>query len=179
MDRVVKGGPWTFDKHLLLMKKLDTEEDPTEVELNKTDFWVHIFDEPVGLQSEKVLRDVGNFIRIFVESDSKNRDGNSWSYLRIRVSLDVQKPIKRKMKIKKVGGEWSWLNFKYERLPMFCFYCGVIGHADSFCEKLFDNPGKVLETPYGSWLRATTRALGSNTGKRWLCHTTDSSSGGV
>ena len=29
MDRVVKGGPWTFDRNLLLMKKLDAEEDPT------------------------------------------------------------------------------------------------------------------------------------------------------
>ncbi|KAM7487244.1 hypothetical protein LguiB_024728 [Lonicera macranthoides] len=44
-------------------------------------------------------------------------------YLRIRVTIDVSKSLKRNMKIKKVNQKESWINFKYERLPNFCLFC--------------------------------------------------------
>ena len=58
---------------------------------------------PIGLQSKRVLRDVGNFIGVFVESDPKNLDGNWKTYMRIRVALDIRKPVERKMKKKESG----------------------------------------------------------------------------
>ena len=50
MERVIKGGPWTFDRHLLLMKPLSVGEEPSTVELNHTELWVQIYDMPIGLQ---------------------------------------------------------------------------------------------------------------------------------
>ena len=58
------------------MKPLTAAHEPTTVELNHTELWVQVFDLPIGLQSERVLRDVGNFIGVFVKSDPKNLDGN-------------------------------------------------------------------------------------------------------
>ena len=69
MERVVKGESWTFDKHLLLTKFISADEDPMEDELKQTELWVQIFDFLVGLQSKRVLGDVGNFIGEFVELD--------------------------------------------------------------------------------------------------------------
>ena len=51
-------------------------------------------------------------------------------FLRIRVNMDVHKPLKRRMKIKKSGGEWLWVHFRYELLNLFCFICGCLGHTD-------------------------------------------------
>lgn len=74
----------------------------------------------------------------YVASDPNNFGG--WrTYMRLRITMDIRKPLKRRMKIKKAGGEWVWLNFKYEQLPTFCFFCGIIGHSEKLCEKLFDN----------------------------------------
>ena len=39
--------------------------------------------------------------------------------------------------MKKPGSDWFTTNFKYERLPSFCFICGLIGHIDKLCEKVF------------------------------------------
>ena len=55
-------GLWTFDRLLFLPKVLVAGEDPMAVELKNTDMWVQIFDLPIGLQSDRVLRDVGNFM---------------------------------------------------------------------------------------------------------------------
>ena len=53
---------------------------------------------------------------------------------------------------------------------------GVIGHADTFCEKRFDNYPKGMEMPYGIWLRATTRNSSSLSGNKWLWQSADGSS---
>ena len=98
MERVIKGGPWTFDQHLLVMKSLSVEDEPTVVELNHTELWVQVYNMSIGLQSKHVPRYVGNFIEGFVKSDLRNLDRNWKAYMCIRVVLDIRKPMKRKMK---------------------------------------------------------------------------------
>lgn len=63
-----------------------------------------------------------------------------WREFMIRVKIDITKPLKRRMKLRKAGGEWIWITFKYENVPMFCFICGIIGHSEKFCNTLFDTP---------------------------------------
>lgn len=57
----------------------------------------------------------------------------------------------------KLNQEAHWVDFKYEQLPSFCFYCGLIGHQERLCDtKLFDsNTNNICEDQYGSWLRTS------------------------
>ena len=82
--------------------------------------------------------------------------------------MDVRLPIKRKMKIRKTGGEWIWVTFKYERIPNFYFFCGIIGHIDKICEKLYDFQGEDPEFIWGDWLKASFRRSNTTDGERWL-----------
>lgn len=49
-----------------------------------------------------------------------------------------------------------WVDFKYENLAMFCFYCGKVGHSESSCydRKSDANHSSLIENPYGDCLRA-------------------------
>ena len=132
---------------------MEDEEEASKVEPSQMELWVQVLDLPPRLQSEQVLREVGDYVGTFVTTDEKNLDGNWKDFMRIRVALDIYKPVKRRMKIKKAGGDWRWIHFRYERLPTFCFYCGLIGHAESFCEKRFENHKEGIEMPNGVWLR--------------------------
>lgn len=82
--------------------------------------------------------------------------------------MNVLQPLTRRMKIKREGGNWSWLNFKYERLSSFCFVCGILGHSERDCNVVYENPGVEIERAYGTWLRAPGRNTKNTTGSRWL-----------
>lgn len=63
--------------------------------------------------------------------------------------MSVVKPLKRNMKIKRDGGNWSWINFNYERLSTFCFVCGLLGHSERDCPVVYANPKKEFDRDYG------------------------------
>lgn len=97
--------------------------------------------------------------------------------------MKVEKPLKRRMKIKREGAEGSWINFKYERLSTFCFVCGKLGHSERDCSVVYANPDKMVARAYGLWLRAPTKNASMNVGSRWLRNNNDGnktwSSGGT
>ncbi|KAL6996908.1 hypothetical protein U1Q18_007033 [Sarracenia purpurea var. burkii] len=48
-----------------------------------------------------------------------------------------------------------WASFRYEKLPLFCYCCGRIGHGDKDCDgKFCEGGGRNLDNPqYGPWMR--------------------------
>lgn len=88
--------------------------------------------------------------------------------MRIRVSIPLDIPIKRRMKLRKSEKEWCWVNFKYEAIPTFCFICGMIGHGERFCDRIFETPLESIEKPYEAWLRAEPRRKTHTMGAKWL-----------
>ncbi|KAK4387744.1 hypothetical protein Sango_2381000 [Sesamum angolense] len=98
---------------------------------------------------------IGNKLGKFKEVDLDS-NGEVWgSSVRIQVSVDITKPLKRALKIRKLGDE-HLVTFTYERLPNFCYLSGVLGHLSRQCEvqlqEAFCDPGE--HAPYGDWLRA-------------------------
>ena len=90
------------------------------------------------------------------------------NYMCIRVSMDVRKPLKRRMKLKKAGGDWILVDFKYERLNIFCLTCGLLGHTARQCPKLYNCPKGEIVPVYGHWLKVPTRRNVINSGERSL-----------
>lgn len=169
MQKVMDGGPWTFEQNLLVYHTIKENEDPHTVRLNTMDIWVQVYDLPQGFVSENVLRNIENYVGVFVKSDPANVNGGWRLFSRIRVKMELDKPLKRRMKLKRDGGEWFWINFKYERISSFCFVCGLLGHQERDCSIVYANPDKEITRAYGVWLRAPTRnAKTMNIGAKWL-----------
>ncbi|KAK6137382.1 hypothetical protein DH2020_028854 [Rehmannia glutinosa] len=102
VSRVQANGPWTFDNLLLITRRLNVGEQPTKVDLFHSELWVQVYDMPLGFMSERIGRDIGNYIGAYLESDQHNFDGVWKQYMRIRVAFDVRSPLKRRMKLKKL-----------------------------------------------------------------------------
>ena len=140
LKRVLAGGPWTYDNHLLILHWIQPGECPNQIPLNSIDIWVQIFYLPSGYMSELVGKQLGNYIGFFLEYDPSNNGGNIKDYMRLRVSMDVQLPLKRGKRLRTPKRDGFFVSFKYERLDLFCFICGCLGHSDRFCPKLFTIP---------------------------------------
>jgi hypothetical protein len=167
VQHILKQGPWAFDGHTLVLNTLSDDEDPREVSLFKVPFWIQVHNLPSGYMSEKVGKQVADYIGDFLEYDEKN-DNLSWGkYMRIRVLVDVREPLKKAKKIKKQGGDSCMVQFKYERLGTFCYVCGLLGHSESRCPKLFDHPELEIKRAWSPELRAESgRRQGRES--RWI-----------
>lgn len=85
------------------MAQLKEGQNPRCVHLNELDLWVQIHDLQVGFVLEKVVKPVGNYIGKYVDSCSSNYMGVWREYMRVRVTINLSKPLKRCMKIRQTG----------------------------------------------------------------------------
>jgi hypothetical protein len=76
--------------------------------------------------------------------------------MHIHVKLDITKPLCRGRKTRLKKGCETWISFKYERLPNFCYWCSHVTHSNKDCPYWLRNK-EVLpqeEQQIGPWLRA-------------------------
>ena len=127
-ERVLFQQPWSFNKALMVIREFDGKYTADSIELSWCPFWVQIHGIPLGMMNENVARAIGSFIRQILVID-KGGDKVVWGhYLRVRILINVMKPLKRGTKVKSSGGEQVLVAFKYERLPDICFVCGRLDH---------------------------------------------------
>lgn len=165
---MIDGSPWTFGRIQLIFERLKEGENPRTLAINKLDICVQFHDMETGFMSQRVVKDIGDYVGKFVESDTNNFVGVWREYLRVRVTISLDVPLKRRMKLRKNADTWCWVNFKYEGIPTFCFICRMVGHSDKFCAKLFDTPLDKIEKPYGSWMHADPPRRNHTIGSKWL-----------
>jgi hypothetical protein len=158
-DKVLNTGPWSFDRNLLILNRVSGEEQPADLEMNKVSFWVRVYKLPLKIRSDSMAKKLGNIIGQYEETDSNERN-RTGRFLRLKVSIDLRKPLKRGTVIRYQDRSLK-VYFKYERLPTFCFVCGRIGHQLKECEEAADleeagyEELEEKELGFGPWLRAS------------------------
>lgn len=130
MQWVVKGGPWSFDNAMMVLETVPATEDPVKVPLWYINIWIQLYDLLMNFMTGAVGKQLGNFFGEFLEYDVKNNTSIWREYMRLRIRLDIRKPLKRKKKIVKKDGSEITVSCKYERLGEFCFLCGLVSHTD-------------------------------------------------
>ena len=89
-----------------------------------------------------------------MEVDAPNFDMNWGKCLRVRVMINVTKKLIRGKKITIEGGESRWVQLKFERLPNFCYWCGLLSHSLRECPlSIVNNQMGEESFQYGAWLR--------------------------
>jgi hypothetical protein len=155
--RVMEGRPWTFDGDLVSLADFDGMTPPTALEFEKAAFWVRMYDLPLACMSREMGMRIGSSVGE-VEEVEVDEDGVGWGeYLRVRIVLDLSKPISRG-RILHVRDKQYWITFKYEKLPRFCFKCGTIRHGSKGCiaPSGQKRQGQNDDAQFGPWLRVTT-----------------------
>ncbi|KAL2941274.1 Cellular nucleic acid-binding protein-like protein [Bienertia sinuspersici] len=68
--------------------------------------------------------------------------------MRLKVTIKIDKPLRRGLKIAMNQNSSKWVDIKYERLGDFCYYLGRLGHVDRDCNVMQVAQDEVKEVVY-------------------------------
>ena len=102
--------------------------------------------------TEDFGREIGSKIGKVLEVDKRAIQVDQAKFLRLRVEMQLDKPLRRGGGyVKNDEDERIWVDFRYERLPIFCYICGILGHDEKHC--LVSPVEHSSGRQYGEWLK--------------------------
>nr|POE96858.1 hypothetical protein CFP56_49609 [Quercus suber] len=102
--------------------------------------------------TKEIEKDIGSKIGRVLEVDKRAMQANQAKFLRIRVEVPIDKPLRKGGYVKNEEGGRYWVDFRNERLPTFCYICGILRHDEKHCQV---SPMEQLSgRQYGEWLKA-------------------------
>lgn len=156
--RVLAGKPWFFNNSFLILSRWSPEMKLQQLVFQHSPIWVKIWGLPLQFYSDEVGTKIGNSMGEFLDISMPGSGCREGRLMKILVNINITTPIRRGMKLKLDDGDPFWVEFRYEKLPTFCCYCGYLGHEQRSCmrqAKDMENGKFVVETQYGNWLRVS------------------------
>ena len=156
VEKILEGEPWSFDKHLVLIKRYDYSIPIQDVVFEQVSLWVQVHDIPTKYLSREVAKKLCEPVGV-VNKEASLVEVDRGNIMRVRVKVDVTLPLCRGRVFKLGNGSKGWVSFKYERLPNICYWCGRLNHVDRDCDWWIQSSGTLTkdDQEFGSWLRAS------------------------
>ncbi|KAH7864775.1 hypothetical protein Vadar_033674 [Vaccinium darrowii] len=176
--RILNGKPWFFNNHFLILERWNPKLQPSQYCFNYTPIWVQFWGLPIQFISTEVGLKLGAKISTVEDVAIPATGSKDGRFVRARVYMDISEPLQRGCMVKLAMDAPFWVEFRYEKLPMFCRYCGMVGHELLNCDKRFFDieEDDLRDAQYGPWIRASP-ATQSNRNKASPSPARQSSSG--
>nr|XP_023873164.1 uncharacterized protein LOC111985746 [Quercus suber] len=143
LERVLEFEPWSYNKHLVAFECVFDIESVPFLDFSRATFWVQIHNIPKRSLKVEVGELIGKTIgRVIQVADSED-DGPGSEFLRVRINIDISKPLLRCSKLRSKGKQVGWVGLKYERLPNFCYWCGRVTYRERDCEVWLRGKGSL------------------------------------
>ena len=156
LGRVLEHEPWTYDKHLVVFEKVTANVPISALAFQFTTFWIQIHDLPIQCLNQQTRDAIGKSLGTPLLMTDTESEGGKGNYLRVRVRIDITKPLHRIRKVWSEGAVIGCALLKYERLPNFCYWCGLVSHDARDCERWIRSNGSLKKSDqnFGEWMRA-------------------------
>lgn len=125
---VWNNGPWCFDNQLLVLRRWEKDMTARSVSFAPLPLWVQVWGLPFDLMTEEAGQDIGWGLGRVVKVDCKAFKSDQARFLRVRVEVPLNKPLRRGGLVVSPEGDEARVAFRYECLVGWCFACGRIGH---------------------------------------------------
>ncbi|KAL9436889.1 hypothetical protein AB3S75_022854 [Citrus x aurantiifolia] len=150
--RVLSGGPWHFDRALIVLTEPKGIGEVSKQVFTHVPFWVQIRNIPTACMERDFLQELGGMIGNVDEIESDENGDCFGEFAKIRIFINLTHPLKKILFLKQEGKTDIPMPVVYERLPDFCFCCGIIGHQFKECAQYQGQPKGYLS--FGMWMKA-------------------------
>lgn len=133
---------------------------------DRISLWIQVWNIPPHWLSKDLgfwfCKILGKVVDVLIPEDGSKRG----RHLKILVEINLENPLLRGAKLQ-LDGKTVWVEFRYEKLVFFCYYCGKVGHSEKSCSYRYQDTlnNKVQEGQYGDWLHAESSRI---VGNRWV-----------
>lgn len=119
LERVLEYELWSYDKSLVVFKKATDIESIPFLEFDLVTFWMQIHNVPKKSLNHETCEAIGKTIVSMIQVANAEDDGSIGEFLRVRVAIDITKPLPRCCKLWSKGRHIGWVGIQYECLPNF------------------------------------------------------------
>ncbi|CAA0810071.1 Unknown protein [Striga hermonthica] len=146
---VFNGGPWLFNKQVISLIKPKGAGAISAMDFHIVPFWVQLINLLLVCHTDHCVRLVGQQLGEVIDVDCEG------IMPRVKVKIDISKPLRRGLRVYlEAMKEEFTIPVQYEKLPDFCFICGLIGHRMCECPTRSEGHSYESTRKYGDWLRA-------------------------
>lgn len=94
-NKVLEGRSWSYDRTILIIEAIEGKKPPSQMKLHYILIWIQIHDMPLECMNIGVGMKIGDSLGPVQEVAVADDDVGWGHYLRIRVVLDLYKPLER------------------------------------------------------------------------------------
>ncbi|XP_028120845.1 uncharacterized protein LOC114318182 [Camellia sinensis] len=145
MHRIAENGPYALQGALIIVDYWKPDLILDRLIFDKMMVWVQLhglplecFTEEAGFSLERAVGDV-------VKEDMDSLMPRNIRFLRIRVWVFLDKPLRSGFFLKLHDGHQHWVRCCYERVCKVCRNCGRIGHTITTCSLSFAEAQRFLD----------------------------------
>lgn len=99
VERVIQNGPWAYERSLVVCQRVENNIPINEIAFTHSLFWVQIHELPVLSLTQEVIETIGQTLGIVEHAPESIEDRGGGPCMRVRVLIDITKPLCRGRKI--------------------------------------------------------------------------------
>ncbi|KAJ0965073.1 hypothetical protein J5N97_026211 [Dioscorea zingiberensis] len=135
LEKILTDGPWTVNGLVMHLMRWKPDFQPYFERLSSATLWIQLHHLPDEYWEMEAIAEIAIAFGRVLKVDGTTAQQNRVRFARVCIELDLTKSLKR--------GVWVQSKYSrkfvfviYEKLPLFCYSCGVVGHGADSCRSV-------------------------------------------